>query len=130
VRTDCILLPIFYLNSFWRNVQPSSCIASEIDSVKTFETVVFELCMFGGQSDSFDLQSQTIQFNISRPENFSLRVSGDEKKPIFIQPINASEDILQREFRNFGNVDLCCRCLEVIFCDGIDLVFWAFALVD
>lgn len=60
VWANRIMLSIFYLHSFLRNVHPRSCLTPEVYDVETFEAVVLELGVFWGQSNSLDLQRQPI----------------------------------------------------------------------
>lgn len=65
VWANRIMLSIFDLHAFLRNVHPRPSLTAEIYDVETFEAVVLELCMFWGQSNSLDLQRQAIEFHVS-----------------------------------------------------------------
>ena len=60
-----VFLSIFNLDSILRNVHPGTTLAAKIYNVETFETIIFQLCMFGSKSYSFNLQREPIQFDIS-----------------------------------------------------------------
>jgi len=65
VRAYRKVLSIFDLHTIRRDVHPRPTLRLEIYDVKTFKSIVLELCVFGRQSNSLDLQGETIEFDIS-----------------------------------------------------------------
>ena len=51
-------------------------------------------------------------------------MGGDEKEAIFVEAVNALEDITEVELTDFGDVLFFIEEIKVIFFDGVDLIFW------
>ena len=55
-----IVLTIFDLHTFLRDVHPRPTLAAEVNHVKALEPIVLQLSMLRGKTHSLDLQSQSV----------------------------------------------------------------------
>jgi hypothetical protein len=120
--TDSEVLSVFYLHSLFGNIHPCTTLASVVHYIEVLESIEFELCMFGRQPCSFNLESQSIQFGISRPKKLSFFVSSDIQETIFKDPFGATENVFDLKFLYLGNVEFLLHGVIVILLDEVHLV--------
>lgn len=129
VRPDGIELAVPDLHSLLGDVEPGARFAAEVQHIEAFEAVVLQLGVLRCQSHSLNLQSQPIQLDISRTKYLPLGVGRDEQYSVFVDPVNALQSVLERQFLYFGDVDLEAGIVEVILGYRVNFVLCVFGWV-
>ena len=110
------------LDPFFGDIHPSASFTPEVLHIEAFEPIIFQLGMLRCQAYSFNLQSEAIQLGVAGAKNLSIRVGGNEKESVFIDSVNAFEDIFQIELAYFGDVFLFAGNIKIILRNCIHLV--------
>lgn len=69
------------------------------------------------------MEGESVLLGITGAKDLAFRMGGNEKEAIFVEAINTLENVAEVEFADFGDILFFIEEIEIIFFDGIDLIF-------